>query len=89
LRALTSTGGFAEATPGHFALTPMAALLRSGTPDSMRPLAIMYSEEQYRAWGDFLYSVQTGAPAFDHCFGMGIFEYFRRIPSLRVFSMTR
>jgi hypothetical protein len=62
LRALSSVGVFAEAAPGHFALTPLAALLRTETPDSMRALAITYNEEQYRTWGDLLYSVRTGAP---------------------------
>ena len=39
-------------------------------------LAMMFSEEQYRAWGEMLYSVRTGKPAFEHQFGMGVFEYF-------------
>ena len=69
LRALASVGVFTEARPGTFALTPLAALLRTGTPDSMRALAIMYNEEQYRAWGDLLHSVQTGEPAFEQQFG--------------------
>src|SRR5215207_11291718 len=63
LRALASVGVFTEASPGAFALTPLAALLRTGTPDSMRALAIMYAEEQYRAWGNALHSVQTGKTA--------------------------
>jgi hypothetical protein len=87
LRALASSGVFAETTPGYFALTPLAALLRDGTPGSMRALAIMYNEEQYRAWGDLLHSVQTGAPAFDYVFGMNPFEYFRKNPEpARVFN---
>lgn len=32
LRALASVGVFTEASPGVFALTPLAALLRSGIP---------------------------------------------------------
>jgi hypothetical protein len=52
LRALASVGVFTEASPGTFALTPLAAMLRTGIPGSMRALAIMYAEEQYRAWGD-------------------------------------
>lgn len=80
LRALASVGVFSEVAPGHFALTPLATLLRSATPDSMRALAIMYGEEQYRAWGDFLHSVRTGEPAFEHQFGMGIFEYYAQNP---------
>ena len=76
LRALASVGIFSEVAPGRFALTPLAELLRSGTPDSMRALAIMYAEEQYRAWDDVLHSVRTGQPAFEHTFGMPYFDYF-------------
>ena len=46
----------------------------------MRALAIMYNEEQYRAWADLLFSVRTGKPAFEHTFGKDIFEYFRENP---------
>jgi DNA-binding IclR family transcriptional regulator len=51
LRALASVGVFAEINTGRFALTPLAGLLQSNLPNSMRALAIMYCEEQYRAWG--------------------------------------
>src|SRR3954452_13870631 len=77
LRALASVGVFKETSPGAYGLTPLAGLLRTGTPDSMRALAIMYAEEQYSAWGDLLHSVSTGEPAFDHQYGMPIFKYFR------------
>ena len=87
LRALASVGVFTEATPGHFALTPLADLLRTGTPASMHALAITYNEEMYRAWGDMLYSVQTGKPAFEHAFGMPVFAYFAEHPEpSRVFN---
>jgi hypothetical protein len=80
MRALASVGVFSEATPEQFGLTPLSALLLSGTTDSMRALAIMYNEEQYRAWGDLVFSIRTGKPAFEHMFGTGVFEYFRDNP---------
>lgn len=80
LRALASVGVFSEVVPTRFALTPQAALLRSGDPHSVRALAIMYGEEQYRAWADLLYSVRTGQPAFEHQFGMDVFAYFAKNP---------
>jgi len=80
LSALASVGVFSEVAPGRFGLTPLAALLRSATPDSMRALAVMYMEEQYRSWGDFLHSVRTGQPAFEQQFGMGVFEYYTKNP---------
>ena len=87
LRALASVGVFTEASPGTYALTPLAALLQTGTPDSMRALAIMYAEEQYRAWGDALHSVRTGENAFERQFGTGYFAYLAQNPeSDRVFN---
>jgi hypothetical protein len=80
LRALASVGIFREVAPSRFALTPLAELLRSNTSDSMRALAIMYAEEQYRAWDDVLHSVRTGQPAFEHAFGMPYFDYFTTHP---------
>lgn len=75
LRALASAGIFTEAIPGAYAHTPLSELLRSDVPGSMRSLAIMYNEEQYRAWGDVLQSVRTGNVAFDRHFGMNYFSY--------------
>ncbi len=87
LRALASVGVFTEVSPGSFALTPLAELLRTETPGSMSALAIMYAEEQYRAWGEMLHSVRTGEMAFDHQFGMGYFEYLAQHPEAdRVFN---
>ena len=87
LRALASVGVFTEASPDVYALTPQAALLQSGTPNSMRALAIMYAEEQYRAWGDLLHSVRTGATAFEHHFGTSYFAYLAQHPEAdRIFN---
>ena len=88
LRALASVGVFTESSgAGTFALTPLAALLRTGTPASMRALAIMYAEEQYRAWADILHSVQTGETAFERHFGTTYFAYLGQHPEAdRVFN---
>jgi hypothetical protein len=89
LRALASVGVFTETSPGAYALTPLAALLRTGTPDSMRALAIMYAEEQYRAWGNALHSVRTGETAFNQQFGQSYFEYLAQHPDAdRVFNQA-
>jgi len=89
LRALASVGIFTEESPHTFALTPIASLLRTGTPDSMAALAIMYAEEQYRAWGNALHSVRTGETAFEHHFGMSYFAYLAQHPaSDRVFNQA-
>lgn len=80
LRALASVGVFTESAPQQYALTPMAALLQTTAPGSMHALAIVYGDELFRAWGDFLYSVQTGQPAFEHHFGTGPFDYYAQHP---------
>ena len=80
MRALASVGVFSQDTPGSFGLAPLGELLRTDRPGSMRPLALMYCEEQYRAWGDALHSVKTGDPAFSQQFGVGYFEYLKAHP---------
>jgi hypothetical protein len=75
LRALASLGIFAEDHAGRFSLTPLAEWLRSDVPGSQRALAIMSGEEHYRAWGELLYSVQTGRTAFDKLYGTPVFEF--------------
>jgi ubiquinone/menaquinone biosynthesis C-methylase UbiE len=80
LRALASVGVFAEEANGRFALTPVAELLRADIPGSQHALAIMMGEQHFRAWGDLLYSVQTGKPAFDKVFGQPLFEYLSEHP---------
>lgn len=87
LRALASVGVFSEISPRTFALTPMAELLRTAIPNSMRALAITYNEEMYQAWGHMLHSIRTGEPAFAHRFGMGPFPYFMQNPEAdRIFN---
>ena len=81
LRALCSVGVFAEKGEGRFDLTPLGETLRSDAPDSMR--ALVMSElggVHYPAWGELLYSVQTGRPSFDKVFGKPVFDYFAEHP---------
>ena len=75
LRALASLGIFEETSSRHFALTPLADLLRSDHPGAMRALAIFRGEESYRAWGELLHAVMTGETSFNHVYGMGHFDY--------------
>jgi hypothetical protein len=81
LRALASVAVFSEDEEHRFGLTPLAGYLQSGTPGSLRSYAIGLCELWFwRPWGDLLYSIQTGQPAFDHLYGMGSFEYFAQHP---------
>jgi hypothetical protein len=87
LRALASVGVFAENADGTFGLTPLAACLLSDAPDSQCAVAIMMGEEHFRAWGELLYSLQSGKPAFDKVFGQPIFPYLAKHPTAaRIFD---
>ncbi|MGH2398048.1 MAG: methyltransferase [bacterium] len=81
LRALASRGVFAEDAAGRFGLTPLAELLQTDVPGSMRPVAIMWCQPwQWQTWGSLLYSVQTGETAFRHLYGMSQYEYLAKHP---------
>lgn len=81
LRALASFKVFAETEAGQFCLTPLANLLRSDVANSLRGAVVMNGEEHYQAWGDLLYSVQTGDSAFEKQYQMPIFQYLDQHPA--------
>ena len=80
LRGLASLGIFEETAPRRFALTPLAALLGSDHPQSLRQFARMLGEEHYLSWADLLHSVRTGENAFRHRHGCSVFEWYARNP---------
>lgn len=87
LRALASVGVFAEQGERNFVLTPLAELLRSDAPNSMRSVLIMMGEEHFRTWADLEYSIRTGKPAFDKLFGKPVFEHLAGDPrSAKIFD---
>jgi hypothetical protein len=77
LRSLASAGIFEETDPKVFSMTPLSEPLRSDAPGSIRNGAIFMGEEwHWRVWGNMLYSVQTGKPAWGHVHGAEVFDYF-------------
>ena len=80
LRLLTAADVFTEDSEGRFALTPIGDYLRAGVPGSMRAAALLFGGITQRAWGDLLYSVKTGEPAFHQVFGQDSFAYFAEHP---------
>ncbi|MBI1247282.1 methyltransferase [bacterium] len=80
LRALASVGIFAEGESRQFSSTPIGELLQTDVPGSKKALALMSGDEQFRAWGDIDYSIQTGKMSFDKVFGKPIFEYLGEHP---------
>ena len=76
LRACASVGVFAETGPRTFSNTPMTEFLRSDNPRSLRDMAIWMNEEpHWRVYGNLLYSVKTGKPAWDMVHGEPVFPY--------------
>ena len=73
LRGLASVGTFEETAPRRFALTPLAELLRSDHPQSLRQFARPVGDEHYLGWADLLYGVRSGEGAFRHRYGMSMF----------------
>lgn len=74
----------AEDENRHLQLTPLAEYLQTDVPGSMWAIAITFEGEgwYWRTWGDILYSVKTGKPAFDHVNGMPIFPCFSQNPEV-------
>src|SRR6185503_12220544 len=76
LRACASVGAFTELDNTQFANTPMTETLRSDHPRSTRDLTIWMGEEpHWRVYGELLYSVKTGEPAWDKVHGEPVFPY--------------
>lgn len=89
MRALASIGIFRETDNQVFELTPLAELLRSDTPNSMRPIALMLGAENYAAWGQVERAVQFGESPFESAYGMQVYEYFERNPeSAAIFNQA-
>ena len=85
LRTLAAHGVFAEESPSGFQLTPAAALLRTGTPDSLRDAVRMVGDlagdgSWWKAVGSLRDSVLTGEPGFNQIHGRGFFEYLIEHP---------
>jgi ubiquinone/menaquinone biosynthesis C-methylase UbiE len=80
LRALAGEGVFAENSDGRFAFTPMAELLRSDHPRSLRDWTIYLADLPYRSSLEMLHSLRTGESAFRKTFGATVFDYVAAHP---------
>ncbi len=84
LRALASLGIFRADDAGQIHLTPLAELLRSDHPTSLRPMALMRGDFQYKAWGELTGCVQTGQSGFEHLFQQPMFDWLAANPEAGV-----
>ncbi len=81
LRSLASVGIFTETEPQVFANTSYSEPLRSDAPNSMRNGVIfMGADWHWKVWGEALYSVKTGKPAWGYAHGKEVFDYFPEHP---------
>jgi ubiquinone/menaquinone biosynthesis C-methylase UbiE len=81
MRALCALGVFEEGEPDQFGLTAAGRLLQRDIRGSIRNRVLFcLGETGWRAWGDVLYSVETGNAAFDHVYGMQTFDYWAAHP---------
>ncbi|AGY57678.1 methyltransferase [Gloeobacter kilaueensis] len=90
LRALASVGIFTEVSDQCFALTPLAATLKSDSPGSMRYLVLaQMGDDHSLAWINGLHSLKTGEIAFDAAAGMSAWEYYAQHPEAgQIFSQA-
>jgi orsellinic acid C2-O-methyltransferase len=82
LRLLVTAGVATEDEEGRFGSTAMGDCLRTGVPGSMRAVALLFGGITERAWGELLYSVETGEPAFRRVFGKDSFAYLAEHPEV-------
>jgi hypothetical protein len=89
LRALASVGIFAEDEQARFGLTPLAQLLRTGVPGSLRASALWHGDPvNGQIWNDLTYSVTTGESAISHILGVSHWDYMTRHPDLNMLFNT-
>jgi hypothetical protein len=80
LRVLASLGVFATVGPGTFALTPLGGTLASGTPGSMREVALMCMDLNYGSFGKLLDTLTTGTAGSEIYLGRQLFEWLADHP---------
>ncbi|WP_308205983.1 methyltransferase [Mycobacterium intermedium] len=83
LRALCSRGVFRRRTDGSYALTPLAATLRTDAAGSMNAAARYYGSPQHREhWSMLAESVRTGRASIPRLRGKEFFAYLEDDPYL-------
>ncbi|HEY6407698.1 MAG TPA: methyltransferase, partial [Ktedonobacteraceae bacterium] len=81
LRLLTSVDLLTEDSTHSFALTPLGTYLQTGIPGSMHDTVLCYCDTPvWQAWGDLLYSTETGKTGYQHILGLSLFDYNKQHP---------
>jgi hypothetical protein len=74
LRGLAVWGFVQADAGGKFASTAVSEQFRSDVP-GLRNMTLMLSDDSYQAWGDLLYTLRTGKPAYIKRYGKSHFEF--------------
>ncbi|WP_290050833.1 methyltransferase [Amycolatopsis solani] len=83
LRAMASKGVFTEVSSRTFGLTPLAEILRSDAPNSLRDVFRLQGKPFMRnAYAEIGLSIRTGLPAFDQVNGTDLFSYLAERPEM-------
>ena len=83
LRALASVGILREEGDHRFGLTPLGDCLRADAPESVAGWAAFVGQPYlWNGWAHLLHSVRSGETAFNHLYGMEVFDYRARQPEL-------
>lgn len=77
LVVLASVGVLREVGPGRFEITPMGALLQTGS--TLRDSAIL-AESFWPAYAELPYTIRTGRSGFQRASGMPIYDYLAKTP---------
>lgn len=80
LRVLAAEGLFEEREDRVFAFTPDAAAIHGDTEGSVKYYLQAILGEHAHAFGNLLYSTQTGKTAFDHYYNMDVWAYYAQQP---------
>ncbi|WP_019869954.1 methyltransferase [Salinispora oceanensis] len=82
LRVAASFGVFAEEPDGRYVLTPVAEALRTEVLNSQRDLVLFNGDEMlWRSYGELMYTLRTGRPAFDKVYGRSFFAHLAAEPA--------
>lgn len=82
MRSLANFGLLTHVEGEAFALTELGQALRSDAPGGARSTILaMAGPWEWKAWGEFRHSLETGNTAFDKAFGMPLFDYLAQHPA--------
>ena len=82
LRTLSALGIVSQTSDDHYAVTPLGETLASGTPGSMRDLAVMWMETHYLPFSELIATVRDGRPAAERYYEQPFFEWLAPQPEM-------